>query len=148
MGLLVYQTPVPGSQFSASGVYTNPLVQIFDGVTGNTVNYRYYVRNADPAYSYSGISLQPALLSGNNIFDGTNGFEWKLIVGDTQPLEEQWGLVTAGNSITIPDIGTVLVSDIATFEPFWLRMTVPRGASINSYAGIVLNIAGTEILVP
>ncbi len=148
MGLLIYESANPSAAFSATGLFTNPLVKVFDGVTGSIVDRRYFVRNDDSARSYSNSTLQPTLVTGNNIFDGTSGFEWKLIVGDKQPLEEQWGLVTPGNSIIIPDIGTALLSDTVTFEPFWLRMIVPRGAAIKSYSGITLNIAGTEILVP
>ena len=148
MGLLIYQTANPASAFSAAGLFTNPLVQTFNGVAGSIVERRYYVRNDNVLNSYSGVTVQPRLVSGDNIFNGTNGFSWKLIIGDAQPLEEQWSLVAPGAAITIPDIGTALVADVATFEPFWLRMTVPRGASVESFSGIVLDIAGTETLVP
>jgi len=148
MGLLIYQAPDPSSAFSDDGGFTNPLVNAFDGVTGNTLNRRYYVRNDSLSRSYSGVTVQPVHLSGDNIIDGTNGFSWKLIVGDEQPLEEQWSLVLPGNSILIPDIGTPTVADITTFEPFWLRIIVPRGAPVKSHSGITLRIAGTEILVP
>ncbi len=148
MGLLVYSAANPSSAFSTGGLFTNPLVKTFDGVTGNTVDTRYYVRNDSSARSYSGIVVAPRLGGGDNIFDGTNGFIWKMIVGDTQPLDAQWDLVSAANSIVIPDIGTPSVGDTTTFEPFWLRMIVPRGASIKSYSGVILDITGTETIIP
>jgi hypothetical protein len=148
MGLLIYSEANPSSAFSADGGFANPLSQAFDGVTGNVQQTRYYVRNDDATMTYSGISVQPVHLSDVNIIDGTDGFDWKLIAGDSQPLEEQWALVGSGNSISIPQIGTASVSDIATFEPFWLRVTVPKGAPVQSHAGIKLRLTGTSILVP
>ena len=148
MGLLIYSAPNPGAAFSADGLFTDPLTTAFDGTTGGTVSKRYYVRNDAANRSYESITLQPVHLSGDDIISGASGFGWKVFAGDAQPLEEQWSLVSYGNSITIPDIGTSVVADLATYEPFWLRIVVPRGASVKSYSGIKLRLSYTEILVP
>lgn len=148
MGLLIYSDANPSAAFSSDGIFTNPLLAAFNGVTGNTKSVRYYVRNDESNKSYSGISLQPVLLEGTNIINGTDGFGWKLYAGDTQPLEEQWSLTSYANSITIPDIGSAILADVNTYEPFWLRISVPTGASIRSYSGVKLRISYTEILVP
>lgn len=148
MGLKIYRAPDPSSAFSLDGTFTNPLVNAFDGVAGSVLIRRYYVRNDDNTRSFADITVQPIFLSGDNIIDGTDGFNWKLIAGDEQPLEEQWELVTPGNSIVIPDIGTGVLADVTTYEPFWLRMTVPRGAPVKSHSGIKLRTSATEILVP
>jgi hypothetical protein len=148
MGLLIYSNPNPGAAFSIDGLFTNPLVSAFNGAIGDTTNKRYYVRNDAANRSYESITFQPVYDSGDNIISGTNGFGWKLIVGDTQPLEEQWDLVSFGNSIVIPNIGTSIVADLSTYEPFWLRIVVPRGASVKSHVGIKLRLSYTEILVP
>lgn len=147
MALKIYQAPNPSSSFSQGGTFTNPLVNAFDGVAGSVVIRRYYVRNDDSGLFYSSITVAPVYSSGVNIFDGTDGFSWKLIAGDTQPLEEQWGLLAEGNSISIPNIGTVSVFDVTTYEPFWLRMTVPRGAPVKSHSGIKLQTSFTEAIV-
>lgn len=148
MGLLIYRAPDPSTAFSAGGTFTNPLVSAFDGITGNVLNRRYYIRNDAANRSYESITLQPVHLNGTNIIDGTDGFNWKLIAGDEEPLEEQWSLVSPGNQIVIPDIGTAVLADLTTYEPFWLRITVPRGAPVESHSGIKLKIDYTEVLVP
>ena len=147
MGLLIYDEANPNAAFSIGNDFTNPLVATFDGAQGAIQTRRYYVRNDDSAFSYQNITVQPVFVSGDNIIDGTNGFSWKLIAGDQQPLEEQWNLVTPGNSVDIPDIGTLLSSDISTYEPFWLRLEVPRGASVKSHEGIKLRITAEQTAV-
>jgi len=148
MGLSIYKEADPSEGYSQSGTFTNPLTQAVDGITGGVIQRRYYVRNDDPTKSFTGVTVTPYRESGENIADGTNGYAWKLIAGDAQPLEEQWGLVSASNSIDIPDIGTDSASDIATYEPFWLRIVVPPRAPVQSYSGIKLRLDFTEILVP
>lgn len=147
MALKIYSSPTPSAAFSIDGSFDNPLLLAFDGVTGGIINKRYYVRNDDNTLWYSSIVIQPIYTSGDNIAEGANGFAWKLIAGDDQPLEEQWSLLAPGNSISIPNIGSPSGGDISTYEPFWLRIIVPRGAPIKSHQGIVLNISGTATLV-
>jgi hypothetical protein len=147
MGLLIYEAAEPASAFSVGNDYTTPIAHTFDGVQGAVILRRYFVRNDDPAFSYSNIKVQPIHIEGDNIIDGTDGFLWKLVPGDQEPLEEQWGLVSPGNDIDIPDIGTGISSDTSTYEPFWLRIEVPRGASVKSHEGIKLRITATESAV-
>ena len=147
MGLKIYETADPGSAFSADGLFTNAMSFAFDGVRGAVLIRRFYVRNDNVNFSYDDTKVQPVLISGDNIIDGSNDFSWKLIAGDPQPLDEQWDLVNPANQIDIPDIGTLSVSDIATFEPFWLRIRVPQNAAVTSYEGIKLRISTTEIAV-
>lgn len=148
MGLLIYSAPDPSAAFSVSGQFTNPLSMAFDGILGSTVNRRYYVRNDASDRYYTGITVKPVYSSGDAIIDGTDGFGWKLYAGDSQPLEDQWDLLSYANTISVPDIGTAVVADTATYEPFWLRIVVPKGASVKSHSGIKLRLEYTESLIP
>lgn len=142
MGLLIYETAEPGAEFSVGNDFTNPMQHTFDGVQGAVLTTRYFVGNDDPNFQYSNIQVQPIHIDGDNIVGGGGGYSWKLIAGDQEPLEEQWGLVTPGNPVDIPDI-----SNTSTYEPFWLRIEVPRGAQVKSHEGIKLRITATETTV-
>ena len=143
MSLLIYAAPDPSTDFSTDSVFTEPLNMSFDGITGATVTKKYYVRNDDAGFTYESITLTPVDSGSPSIIDGTNGFEWKMIVGDSEPLEEQWTQLSPAQAITIPNI-----SDISTYEPFWLRITVPRGADVKSHSSVKLRLEFTEVLVP
>jgi hypothetical protein len=147
MGLLIYETVDPSAAFSIGNDYSNPIAHSFDGVTGAVLIRRFFVRNDDPTKSYLDIQIQPIYVNGDNIIDGTGGFSWKLISGDQEPLKEQWELVSPANLVDIPDIGTGVSSDIATYEPFWLRIEVPQGASVKSHEGIKLRVIATEVAI-
>lgn len=139
MGLLIYEVADPETAFSIGNDFSKPVEHAFDGVAGGVIIRRYFIRNDDPAFTYSNIEVFPVHQSGRNIIDGTDGFSWKLIAGDQEPLEAQWALVSPGNTIDIPDI-----SDTSTYEPFWVRIEVPRGASVSSYEGLKLRVSATE----
>lgn len=143
MGLKIYDAPDPAQNFSQDGDFTRAFSLAFDGTIGQVIQQRLYVRNDDNSKSYQAISIQPVLESGEDIID-ENGFSWKMIAGDQQPLEEQWGLIDSGDAIAVPDLGTVSVSDISTYEPFWVRIEVPRGAPVKSHEGVKLRITATE----
>jgi len=147
MGLLIYETANPSSAFSIGNDYNNPIAHSFDGVTGSVLIRRYFVRNDDPTKSYDNIQVQPIHVSGDNIIAGGSGFIWKLISGDQQPLEEQWNLVTPANVVDIPDIGNGISADISTYEPFWLRIEIPKGAKVKSHEGIKLRVTASETAV-
>jgi hypothetical protein len=145
MGLNIYETADPSAGFSNDQSFSNSLSLTVDGSTGATVSKRLYLRNDDSLLYYENISVQPVILSGKDIITGENtGFEWRLISGDAQPLEAQWGLVNPGNSISLSDIGSPGSGDTTTYLPFWLRISVPRGAAVESYQGIGLRISADE----
>lgn len=145
MALSIYQTASPSTNFSEDGTFANPIQQAFDGVTGGVIETKYYVRNNDDSFFYTVILVQPIVVSGTDIVTGPDdGYNWKLIVGDTQPLQAQWDLVTAGSSISLADIGSAGNGDTTTFLPFWIRIEVPIGAPVTSFEGIQLQTTSTE----
>jgi hypothetical protein len=118
---------------------TEPLRLGFDGREGGVSEVRRYVRNNDAAYTYSGIQVQPVDQSGRDITDGTNGFSWKLSEGNTQPSSDEWSAITAGAAISLSNI-----TDTSTYLPFWLRIEIPRGATVHSYDDVILRILGVQ----
>lgn len=151
MGLKVYSDVAPESVFSTEGTFDKPLTHSFNGTTGEVVERRYYIRNDDAARWYSNISIQPVIQEGDNIVNGTGsteGYSWKVIAGDSQPLEEQWELQGAGAATSFgSNIGSASAGDTTTYLPFWIRIQVPPNAPIASYQGVVLQIETTEGLV-
>ena len=103
MGLKIYDQVSPDDPFSVEGAYTNPLSHSFNGVAGEVVQKRYFVRNDDNTLYYTGITVQP-IDGGEDIVDDSAlnpGYSWKLHEGDEQPLDEEWALVPAGSSISL-----------------------------------------------
>lgn len=146
MALKICERPTPDSEFSNEGAFTNPLSHSFNGITGEIIEQRYYLRNDDVTHWYSEITIQ-AVDHGDVIVDGTDGYSWKLIAGDERPLEEQWEMAVAGASIEMDDIGTASAGDESTYLPFWLRIEVPRGAPVESFQGVTLDVSCKENLV-
>jgi hypothetical protein len=146
MTLKIYENANPNTSFSISEEFSNPISHAFDGVNGGVIEKCYYVRNDNALNWYTNIKVQP-IDGGDNIVDGSNGFSWKLYAGNQQPLEEQWSLVSAGNQITLSDIGSASNGDISTYLPFWVRIEVPAGSSVQSFQSVKLRINTTEGLV-
>lgn len=143
MALKIYETPAPSTTaFSEDSEFTNPIRNAFDGRTGQVVQRRYFVRNDSSLSVYSGVKVTPIDTEGRNIVDGTDGFSFKMKVGDQQPLDQEWETIAAGNLIDIPNI-----SDNTTFEPFWLRIEVPQGADVQSLSDVKLRVEGFEDLI-
>jgi len=138
MALAIYESTTPGSSFSIDGTFSNPLAVAVDGTFGGIVEKKYYIRNDDPVRSYTNITVQP-IDGGDEIVDGSNGYSWKLYVGDTQPIAAQWTTVTAGASISLSDL-----ADSSTYLPFWVRVQVPSHSEVKSFQNMKLRIAFTE----
>jgi len=147
MALGIYELADSTTRFSQNGALTNALSLTFDGVAGGTLIRRYFVRNDDAVFFYTSISMVPVVKSGADIISGLNSFSWKLIAGDAQPLDSQWGLISPANTITLANIGSSGSPDISTYLPFWLRVTVPSGISVQVLEGTRLEITATENLV-
>lgn len=145
MALSIYAAANPASAFSENGTYTNPISITVDGTLGATVTRRFYIRNDDNLKYYTNIQVMPVVSSGVNITNGTvSTFYWKLIAGEEQPLEDQWALVDSGNTIDLPNLGTLAVKDTTTYLPFWLRVNVPRGADVQVFENVALEIVAVE----
>lgn len=147
MALKIYESASPGSAYSTDSSYSAPLSLSFDGINGGYKYVKLYLRNDDPTYYYTGITIQPVMLSGTSIIDGTNGWSWKLKAGDTQPLEAEWDLLTDANSISMADLGSSGTPDTNTYLPFWLRIEIPAGAEIKAYQNVTLRKTANEVLV-
>lgn len=137
----IYEFSDPDSIFSASGIFTNALSHTFDGITGGSVEQKYYIRNENADVTYSGITLTTIDTSGLGLVN-SNGFEWKLRVGSEQPLEQEWKTITAGNVISLAYVGQ---GDTSTYLPFWLKIKIPRGVDVQSFDGVVLRLDATEV---
>lgn len=145
----IYENPDPTTAYTVSGDFSNPFSSAFDGITGETIEKKLYIRNDDPLYFYEDISIQP-IDGGDYIVSGvdtTEDYYWKLYAGDQQPIEEQWELTTPGNEITISSIGSLGSPDITTYSPFWVRIQIPKGAPVKSYSSVSLRIEFDETSV-
>ena len=146
MGLGIYETANPSNKFSQNGALTNAICFTFDGIKGGTLVKKLYVRNDDSLYYYDTIKVTPVIKNGPDIISGVGGFHWKLIAGDTQPLEDQWDLTSNANTISLANLGSGGNPDTSTFLPFWVRVTVPAGTSVQSLEGVRLDITTNQNL--
>jgi len=144
MALQIYLSADPDAALSVESAFTNPLTLTFDGVNGGVIEKRLYLRNNDALLVFTDISIEP-FNDGDTIIqvDGSGGYSWKLSAGDQRPLNEQWELITAGESIDLDDI-----SDTTTYLPFWVRVEIPAGAPVMSSQKISLRIHATESAAP
>lgn len=147
MALAIYYATDGVSKFSQDGSFSNPLQEVIDGRTGGSIERLLYIRNDDSLFSYLDIEVVAEDTDGLSIVDGTDGYSWKLSAGDTQPTDEEWEIVSAGNQITLGDLGTESVSDTSTYLPFWLRIDVPRNVRIKTYTDVQLKITAEQVLV-
>lgn len=145
MGLKIYAEADPSTSYSTEGDFTNPIAQTFDGTTGTIVYRKFYLRNDNLSRWYEDITLQPD--ASGSWLNGTNGFSWKLIAGDPEPLEAQWELLIPANEVSLGDIGSAGNGDASTYLPFWIRMEVPQGAPVALNDDMTLVISATEHVV-
>ena len=147
MALKIYESANPATAFSSDGEFSNPISVAVDGIVGATILRRYFVRNDSALHYYTDIQVTSVVNSGLDIVSGaTAGFAWKLIAGDSQPLEDQWGIIAPGNTMELADIGELGDADTTTYLPFWLRIEVPRGVDVQSFENVSLEITATEAL--
>jgi hypothetical protein len=143
MALGIYTDTTPSTECSQDGSFSNPITASADGLHGQTVVKKLYVRNDDATKIYE--SNEVSLVdNGDNIVDGTldkYGFTWKLYASDDEPIDAQWDTVSPGNTISLADL---LGGDTSTYLPFWLRITVPAFASVKAYQDVQLSVSTQE----
>ena len=150
MGLGIYSEPVASSRITDNtdtGIAA-PFTVSIDGKAGGFKTQRLYLRNDDATLTFTDISLVPVDTGSPSVVDGSQtGFSWKLLEEDTQPTEEAWDLIDDGNTIEFSDLGTILVTDIATYLPFWARIEIPRNTDVQAIASVELTISATSTLI-
>lgn len=118
--------------YSTNGDQTNPATTVHDGRINDVNDVLMYVKNDDSGKAYTSISIG---FDDNAYPNDTEGVEsgWflKISPGLTQPSEVDWAAITAGASSAIPNISGV------GSEPFWYRISSPRGLN----AGLKLDIS-------
>lgn len=138
MGLGIYTAADVNSAISL-GDRSSPLQIALNGKNGDSKEIQLFVRSDSDILTYTSITVRPVLLTGDkNLISGTD-FYWKLKVGSLQPTSSEWSVITAGNTIAIPDL-----SDSGTFAAFWLKVVIPVNATTSSFTHISLRIEATE----
>lgn len=121
-----------------------PITTTHDGVLGEVVEMKLFIRNDDPTEYYENISVYPVSMTTPDDTIGTaTGFGVKLNAGNIQPTEAEWDAIDYANTISLDNIGSVGLGDTSTYLPFWFRMEVPSGASVNNKENIVLRVPYT-----
>lgn len=145
MALGIYSTPHPDAQFGA----LQPFTITFDGRIGGAQDRLVYIRNDDATRWYSSVTISAHDTEGFNLVDGSQaGFSWKLMSKDIPPTEEEWALVSPGNTVSFSgNLGSDTLGDIITFVPVWVRVEIPRGQAVSVFTDITLRVRATEALV-
>lgn len=121
-----------------------PIVTTHDGVLGETVEVKLFVRNDDPTEYYTGVTVTPVCSTTPDETDGvSSGHGVKLSLGSTQPTEAQWGAIDYGVGISLSNIGASGAGDTYTYTAFWYRVEVPAGAPADNKENIVLRLSYT-----
>lgn len=145
MGLDIYREVSTGiyavySQYNVSDGLL-PIITTHDGVLGEVVETKLFVRNEDVTEYYEDITVAPVSKTSPDETIGTaNGHGVKLRVGGTQPTESEWGAIDHGNSISFSDLGTSGSGDISTYLAFWYRVETPAGSPADNKENIVLRL--------
>ena len=81
-----------------------PIITTHDGVLGEVVETKLFVRNDNLAEYYEGVTITPVSKTLPDDTLGTaSGHGVKLSLGSTQPTEGQWGAIDYGSSISLSD---------------------------------------------
>lgn len=146
MGIGIYTAATPGTKLSQAADFTNPLLVSIDGKIGGVIQHKLYVRNDDTDFWYSSTTITPVNTITPSLISSP-GFSWKLIVGNTQPTDDQWAVVVGGNTISLANLGSGAGADTSTYLPFWLRVEIPRNTAVNTVLDTTLNINTNENLI-
>lgn len=139
-------TYVAYSEYGASDGLL-PIITTHDGVLGEVVETKLYIRNNNPSEYYTDITVVPVCLSSPDEVDGiTTGHGVKLrletVVGE-QPTEAEWEATDYGNTVILDDLGAPGTGDTSTYSVVWLRVECPAGTSADNKENIVIRIYST-----
>lgn len=135
MALKIYKYNPLLNIYSAisQGTFDAPISTSHDGLKGETVEQKLFVRNDDAGLFYETVTVEPQSTTTNI----TSGTSWlvKLSAGDSKPAD--WDEITTGESISIGDIGDSGTGD-TTYKPFWLYVKAPEGSKAQTITDISL----------
>jgi hypothetical protein len=125
-----------------------PIITTHDGVLGEVVETKLFIRNDDVTEYYEDVTVQPiAKTLPDDTIGISTGHGIKLNAGNTQPTEAEWDALDYADSISMADIGASGLGDVSTYLPFWYRAEVPAGAPADNKENIVLRISYTASAV-
>jgi len=129
--------------------FGNRIVTSHNGTLGESVDALIYLRNDDQQVYYTGISVQINDSTSPDDTLGPEGTGWgvRLFQGAREPTPAEWDSVTFDNIIVMPDVGSTLGGNTNTYEPFWVRVTIPGGTVSLIKEEMSLLVAGTERLI-
>lgn len=125
------------------------IVTAHNGVTGESVDVLFYLRNDDANVYYTDLELS---FTDSDATDDTlgvygSGRGFKLSVGSRQPSDTEWEDVVAGDFVELDDIGTTSAPDTTTYFPVWMRVIVPGSTKIQTFKDVKLVVTAVERLI-
>ena len=150
MALAIYREVSPGIYARYRRRNTTdeelPITSTHDGVLGESVELKLFVRNDDAALYYTNVYVEPIALTSPSDITGIatgHGFKLKFTTNGVQPTEGAWEATSYGNTIAIGNLGSFGSPDLSTYLPFWCRIECPAGAPANNIENVVLRVSGT-----
>jgi hypothetical protein len=152
MALDIYREVSTGTYavYGRDGVDDNllPIITTHDGVLGEVVEVKLFVRNDDSSEYYRNITVTPVCkTSPDDTLGIVTGHGVKLNLGSDQPTEAEWEAIDYGQGISLEDIGASGSGDTSTYTAFWYRVEAPAGAPADNKENIVLRVSYTASAV-
>jgi len=129
--------------------FTTPIQTIHDGKNGDIKTVELYLHNdGSSTLWYSNIQILAEDLVKTNSYDDIyyteTGWGVKLSQGGTEPTETEWNDIEWGDPISMSNIGSNSLADVATYYPFWYLITCPPNTNAQNKQDIVLKVLYTE----
>ena len=122
-----------------------PLRSNHNGKPGGPDEKIIYIRNDDPSKFYSNLIVSYENESAEDYgIDGSTGWSVKFLYGSRKPSEKEWDSVSAGQSISLPDIGSSEVADTTTYHPIWIRVYCPGDSAVQRRLGQKIRLYFSE----
>lgn len=158
MALAIYRETSPGiyEKISKVGEVLDkfPIISTHDGETGDSVEFKLYVKSDDYKVYYTSITAYPENLTSTNYINGTStGWGIKMRIGSLQPTQAEWENISYASTISIPNIGTAPTVDTSgsgdtnTAEPFWIRIECPANSPVRDKEATSITLSYTENLI-
>lgn len=142
--LKIYSHDEGNSEFiphSKNGLFTAPIKTSLNGSQGESEEKKLYIRNSDSNTYFTAVDITGAPAArvrvGDPAYPEAN-IGVKLLLKDTEPSENEWLAVEAGNTITIDEVGDINTAD-TSYIPFWVKIELPPGTPVQNIADVKLH---------